>query len=97
VSFFDADLSSRLKALHDNKVHSNSVEEMTLEQWYSQNVLKRFFQFVCYSIVRITGKNILDGLSNNHEKAILRRKFIDDYFEERTIEHVAGSMIWGIQ
>jgi len=97
VSFFDSDLSCLLKSLHDNKVRSNSVEEMTLKQWHSQNPIKRFFQFVCYSMVRISGRNILDGLSNNHEKVTLRRQFIDDYFEERTIEHVAGSMMWGIQ
>jgi len=41
------------------------------------------------------GKNILDGLEQPREG--YAQATIHYYFEERTIEHVAGSMMWGIQ
>mmetsp|Transcript_26947 Transcript_26947/g.67115 ORF Transcript_26947/g.67115 Transcript_26947/m.67115 type:complete len:497 (-) Transcript_26947:97-1587(-) len=98
VSIFDGQVASQLSALHHRKAHNEKeCYEMTWERWQRQSPLKKLICWFAYCCVRLTGKNVSDGLSNTRQKALVRRALIHTYLDERAAKNLATGMMWGIQ
>ncbi|CAD2095509.1 mitochondrial cardiolipin synthase, putative [Plasmodium vinckei] len=94
VSIFDKNISDQFIKEHEDKKKYNS-KQITLSNINNRNVFQILFSYCAYHIGKLTGKNILDGLSNNNKKTILRKAIVNKYLSDNCIEHISLNMMWG--
>eukprot|EP00929_Paragymnodinium_shiwhaense_P064929 TRINITY_DN32602_c0_g1_i1.p1 TRINITY_DN32602_c0_g1~~TRINITY_DN32602_c0_g1_i1.p1 ORF type:complete len:510 (-),score=134.91 TRINITY_DN32602_c0_g1_i1:333-1862(-) len=95
VSVFDRSVALQLQDMHKKKA---AVSERTcLEDWYYQHPLVRGACAIAYGCVRVSGRNLFDGLDRFQRKWLVRKAALTFQLEEQAGRFVAGSMMWGLE
>ncbi|KFH13036.1 phospholipase D active site domain-containing protein [Toxoplasma gondii MAS] len=97
VAFLDPGIALKFENLYWRHVQSGEAEQMTVEQWSNQSLVKKVLCFFCYYITRFAGKNFFDGLSDQRRRAVLNRLLIASYLEDMPASDLSTSLLWGFQ
>ncbi|EUD66362.1 hypothetical protein C922_03278 [Plasmodium inui San Antonio 1] len=94
VSIFDKKICDQFVQEHKSKIKNHS-RQVTLEELLNRSLYQRFISYYAYQMTRWFGKNILDGLSNESNKNLLRKAILNKYMSDKCMENVSLSMMWG--
>ncbi|ANQ08864.1 Cardiolipin synthetase [Plasmodium coatneyi] len=94
VSIFDKKICEQFVKEHKSKI-KNESEQVTLAQVANRNVFQGFFSYCAYHMAKLSGKNILDGLSKDSKKTILRKAIVNKYLSDNCVENISLNMMWG--
>ncbi|CAA9989234.1 mitochondrial cardiolipin synthase, putative [Plasmodium knowlesi strain H] len=94
VSIFDKQICHQFVQEHKSKI-KNESKQVTLAQVINRNVFQGFFSYCAYHMAKWSGKNILDGLSKDSKKTVLRRAIVNKYLSDNCMENISLNMMWG--
>lgn len=95
VAVFDPAFSSTLRSMHEEKKAQS--RKATLEDWWYQQPLAQFACAVAYGAIRLSGRNLFDGLDCFQRKWLVRKAALTNLLEEQAAQFVATSMMWGLE
>ncbi|PFH33981.1 hypothetical protein BESB_071330 [Besnoitia besnoiti] len=97
LAFLDPTIAAKFEGLYWRQMQDGAAEQMTVEKWNSQTLVKKILCFFCYYITRFAGKNFFDGLSDQRNRAVLNRLLIASYLEDMPSSDLSTAMLWGFQ
>lgn len=56
LAFLDPTIAERFEKLYWKQVYSKKAEQMTVEKWNNQSLIKKICCFLCYYVTRFAGK-----------------------------------------
>jgi len=94
VSVFDRSVARELQSLHLRKAQES--QRTTLDDWTYNNPAVRIACAIAYGTIRISGRNVFDGLDCFQRKWLVRKAALTFQLEEQAARFVACSMMWGL-
>eukprot|EP00933_Yihiella_yeosuensis_P043011 TRINITY_DN37704_c0_g1_i1.p1 TRINITY_DN37704_c0_g1~~TRINITY_DN37704_c0_g1_i1.p1 ORF type:complete len:496 (+),score=92.68 TRINITY_DN37704_c0_g1_i1:110-1597(+) len=94
IAVFDRTFAHQLQAIHQKRALEAKRTTFS-DQMYHQPLV----QVACgiaYGIVRISGRNIFDGLDCFQRKWLVRKAALTYLLEEQSAQFIATSMMWGL-
>eukprot|EP00916_Digyalum_oweni_P016383 GHVL01026869.1.p1 GENE.GHVL01026869.1~~GHVL01026869.1.p1 ORF type:complete len:476 (-),score=46.77 GHVL01026869.1:3089-4516(-) len=94
ISVFDNKTAKELRRIHDEKV-CDSLKFLK-STWRQFSIFERMMSRCAYVAVKVSGKNIMDGLSQSRSSR-RRAVQIHNFLELIAAEHISTGMMWGFQ
>mmetsp|Transcript_43862 Transcript_43862/g.113271 ORF Transcript_43862/g.113271 Transcript_43862/m.113271 type:complete len:494 (-) Transcript_43862:114-1595(-) len=95
VAVFDPALARTLQAIHEGKARQSW--RTSLEDWCYHQPLAQMVCAVAYGAIRLSGRNLFDGLDCFQRKWLIRKAALTYLLEEQAAQFVATSMMWGLE
>lgn len=95
ISVFDHRFAATLQAMHQRKTQE-AKRTMLADAQYQQPVV-RVACAIAYYCVRLSGRNLFDGLDCFQRKWLVRKAALTYLLEEQAAPFVAMSMMWGLE
>ncbi|KJP88959.1 hypothetical protein AK88_01453 [Plasmodium fragile] len=94
VSIFDQKICNQFVQEHKSKIKSDS-KHVTLSHLASRSLFQEFLSCFAYHLAKWSGKNILDGLSNDNKRTFVRKAIVNKYLSDNCVENISLNMMWG--
>jgi len=94
VSVFDKSFANSLQAMHERK--ANESHRTTWQDRVYHHPFVRVAVAIGYGVIRLSGRNIFDGLDCFQRKWLVRKAALTFLLEEQAAQFIATSMMWGL-
>ncbi|CAE8651645.1 unnamed protein product, partial [Polarella glacialis] len=94
VAVFDHSFARGLQAIHDKKVQES--RRTVFEDWVYHQPMVQVACAIAYGVVRLSGRNMFDGLDCFQRKWLVRKAALTFLLEEQSAQFIATSMMWGL-
>merc|ERR1740121_3197748 len=94
VSVFDRSFARELRAVHQGKIRES--RKTSLQDWVYHQPVYRIACGIAYGLVRLSGRNLFDGLDCFQRKWLVRKATLTFLLEEQAAQFVSTSMMWGL-
>ncbi|CAE7710113.1 cls [Symbiodinium microadriaticum] len=95
VAVFDRDFARKMQNLHLKRA-GESKQTFYSDSMYHQPLV-RCACALAYGLVRLSGRNVFDGLDCFQRKWLLRKASLTFLLEEQSAQFIATSMMWGLE
>jgi len=95
LSVFDRGVAQRLQELHERRV--GEAKRTTFSEATYHNPFERTACAIAYCCVRLSGRNLFDGLDIFRRKWLVRKAALTFLLEEQAAQFIATSMMWGLE
>ncbi|CAL1143126.1 unnamed protein product [Cladocopium goreaui] len=95
VAVFDRNFALKMQDLHMKRVAES--RRSFYSDWMYHQPLVRAACAVAFSLVRLSGRNVFDGLDCFQRKWLLRKASLTFLLEEQSAQFIATSMMWGLE
>ncbi|CAK9108431.1 unnamed protein product [Durusdinium trenchii] len=95
VAVFDRSFALRMQELHLKRLKES--RRTLYSDWIYHQPLVRAACAVAFGLVRLSGRNVFDGLDCFQRKWLLRKATLTFLLEEQSAQFIATSMMWGLE
>eukprot|EP00440_Ansanella_granifera_P068298 gb/GFBE01074094.1/.p1 GENE.gb/GFBE01074094.1/~~gb/GFBE01074094.1/.p1 ORF type:complete len:483 (+),score=98.22 gb/GFBE01074094.1/:1-1449(+) len=95
IAVFDRSFAKGLQAMHERRVAES--RRTHFKDWVYHQPMVQVACAVAYSLVRLSGRNVFDGLDCFQRKWLVRKAALTFLLEEQSAQFIATSMMWGLE